>query len=206
VAGNGKYRRLTTEPAPLVLMPLEQRYESEVILHVRTVSDPLRMQHAVAGTVHSLNANLPLFNVSTLKESMQMGSIFERVAVAFAGTFGFLALVLAAVGIYGVIAYTARQRTREIGIRMALGASKRSILGQVMVQGMKLAVAGLFCGAVASLILTPFVRGMLYGIGSTDWITFTAVSLLLCVVAIVACAIPARRAAATDPMQALRTE
>lgn len=206
VAANGKYRRLTTEPAPLVLMPLDQRYESEVILHVRTVGDPRLMEHAVEGTVHSLNASLPLFNVSTLKESMQMGSIFERVAVAFAGTFGVLALVLAAVGIYGVIAYTAKQRTREIGIRMALGASKSAILGQVLRQGMKLAAAGLFCGAAASLLLTRFVRGMLYGIGSTDWITFAAVSIVLCVVALVACAIPARRAAATDPMQALRTE
>ncbi|MFP5237996.1 MAG: ABC transporter permease [Acidobacteriota bacterium] len=206
IAGNGKYRRLTKDPAPLVLMPLEQRYQSEVILHVRTAGDPLRLEHAVERTFHSLNANLPLFNVSTLKQSMQLGSIFERVAVAFAGTFGLLALVLAAVGIYGVIAYTAKQRTREIGIRMALGASKWAILHQVLMQGMKLAVAGMICGAVVSLILTRFVRGMLYGIGSTDWITFSMVALLLCIVALVACLIPAGRAAAVDPMQALRTE
>lgn len=206
IAGNGKYRRLTREPAPLVLMPLDQRYESEVILHVRTTGDPQRMQRAVELTVHSLNPNLPLFNISTLKESMQLGSIFERVAVAFAGSFGFLSLLLAAVGVYGVIAYTAKQRTREIGIRMALGAGKGAILRQVLIQGVKLAVAGLVCGAMASLILTRFVRGLLYGIGSTDWVTFASVSVLLCAVALIACLLPARRAAEVDPMQALRTE
>lgn len=206
VAANGKYRRLINEPAPLILMPLEQRYQSEVILHVRTNADPRAMEMAIERTVHRLNPNLPLYNVSTLKEQMQMGSIFERVAVTFAGSFGLLALLLAAIGMYGVVAYTARQRTREIGIRMALGADKGRILRQVLGQGMVLTLAGLAAGLVASLFLTRFLRGMLYGVGTADWVTFAGVSLLLCVVAFLACFVPARRAAAVDPMQALRTE
>jgi predicted permease len=206
VAANGKYRRLTYEPAPLVLMPLMQRYESEVILHVRASGDPLALTNTVERTVAGLNPDLPLFNVSTLKESMQMGSVFERIAVAFAGSFGLLALVLAVVGIYGVVAYTTRQRTHEIGIRIALGASKADVLRQVLGQGLRLTLAGLALGIAVSLVLTRFLRGLLFGVGTSDWITYTTVGTVLCLVALMACLIPARRAASVDPMRALRTE
>jgi len=126
--------------------------------------------------------------------------------VTFAGSFGLLALVLATVGIYGVVAYTTRQRTHEIGIRMALGAGKVSIFRQVLGQGLRLTLAGLAAGVVVSLFLTRFLRNMLFGVGVTDWPTYAAVAVLLCVVSLAACYAPARRAASIEPMQALRTE
>jgi predicted lysophospholipase L1 biosynthesis ABC-type transport system permease subunit len=206
VTVNGKYRRLIYDPTPLLLMPLTQRYHDEVILHVRTRGEPLAMASAVEQTIHGLNGDLPLYNITTLKENMQMGSVFERVAVAFAGAFGLLALLLAAVGIYGVISYTTRQRTHEIGIRMALGAGKGAILRQVLRQGMILTLAGLALGVLVSLFLTRFLRTLLFGVAATDVATFVSVALALCAVAALACYLPARRAAAIDPVQALRTE
>jgi ABC-type antimicrobial peptide transport system permease subunit len=137
---------------------------------------------------------------------MQMGSIFERIAVTFAGAFGLLALLLASVGIYGVVAYTTRQRTHEIGIRMALGAGKAAIFGQVLKQGLRLALVGLAVGLAASLFLTRFLRSMIVGVGTNDLLTLSTAALLLCVVGLVASLIPARRAAAVEPMQALRSE
>ena len=206
VVANGKYRRLIYDPTPLILMPLTQRYQSEVILHVRARGEPLAMATAVEQTIHRLNGDLPLYNVTTLKENMQMGSVFERIAVTFAGSFGLLALVLAAVGIYGVVSYTTRQRTHEIGIRIALGAGKAAILRDVLRQGLILTGAGLGIGLIAALFLTRFLRSMLFGVGTTDLVTFTTVAIVLCAVAALACYLPARRAAAMDPAQALRTE
>jgi predicted permease len=206
VAANGKYRRMTYENAPLVLLPLMQRYTSQVILHVRVAGDPLSYTSAVDQTIHDLNADLPLYNKNTLKESMQMGSVFERIAASFAGAFGLLALVLAAVGIYGVVAYTTRQRTHEIGIRMALGAAQGDVFRQVLGQGLRLALLGLSVGLVVSFAFTRFLRGMLFGVGAVDWITFAVVPAVLLLVALAACFVPARRAASIEPMQALRSE
>ena len=206
VAANGKYRRMVYDPSPLVLIPMAQSYRSEAILQIRTTGEPLALTSAVERTVADLNPNLPLFNVSTLKESMQMGNVFERIAAIFAGAFGVLALILAVVGIYAVVAYTTRQRTHEIGIRMALGASKAAIFRQVLSQGLRLTLVGLVVGVAASLYLTRFLRGLLFGVGSTDWFTFLTVAVVLCLVALAACFIPAHRAASVNPMQALRTE
>ncbi len=204
VAANGKYRRLIYDPTPMVLMPLT--YDDQVILHVRTKGEPMGMASSVEQAIHSLNADLPLYNVSSLRESMQMGSMFERIAVTFAGSFGLLALLLAAVGIYGVVSYTTRQRTHEIGIRIALGAGKGDIFRNVLRQGLMLTVCGLTAGIAASLFLTRFVRSMLYGVGTTDLLTFASVAAVLSVVALFACYLPARRAAGVDPVQALHTE
>ena len=206
VAANGKYRRMVYDPSPLVLIPMAQSYRSGAILQIRTTGEPLALTSAVERTVADLNPNLPLFNVSTLKESMQMGNVFERIAAIFAGAFGVLALILAVVGIYAVVAYTTRQRTHEIGIRMALGASKAAIFRQVLSQGLRLTLVGLVVGVAASLYLTRFLRGLLFGVGSTDWFTFLTVAVVLCLVALAACFIPAHRAASVNPMQALRTE
>lgn len=206
VSGNGKYRRLVYEPAPLILTSVLQRYQTPVILHVRTKGDPQAMAQALEHTVHSLNSNLPLYHVGTLQQDMLIGSVFERIAVAFAGSFGLLSLLLAAVGIYGVVAYTAGQRTHEIGIRMALGAGRGDIVREVLGQGLRLTAAGVAAGVIASALLTRFLRNMLFGIATTDWVTFATVSMLLCAVALVACLLPARRAASVNPMQALRTE
>ena len=206
VAANGKYRRITYAAAPLVLMPLAQRYTSPVILHVRVNGDPRSFRSAVAKTIHGLNSDLPLYNQATLKDNIQMGSVFERIAAALAGCFGILALVLAAVGIYGVVAYTTRQRTHEIGIRMALGARQADVFRSVLSQGAWLALLGLGVGLAVSFAFTRFLRGMLFGVVVIDWGTFASAAAALFLVALAACYLPARRAASIDPMQALRTE
>ena len=206
VAGNGKYRRLIYDAAPLILVPLMQDFPSEAILHVRTSGDPMAFAPAVEKTIHSLNSNLPLFDVTTLKQNIQLGTAFQRIGVDFAGAFGLLAMLLSAVGVYGVVAYTTRQRTHEIGIRMALGAAKGDVFKHVLQQGMRLALLGLAAGFAVSLAVTRSLRGMLYGVGSEDWVTFTAVGVALCAVALIACVVPARRAASVEPAEALRIE
>jgi predicted permease len=206
VARNGKYRRLVYARAPAVFLPLFQDYRDPVIIHARVSGDPKAYASAVERTVHELNADLPVFGATTLQSSMQLGSIFERIAGTFAGAFGLLALILAAVGIYGVIAYTTRQRTHEIAIRMALGARRPQVLRLVLAQGFRLTLIGLAIGLALSLALTPFLRNQLLGVTATDTLTYASVAVLLCTVALVACYIPARRATKVDPMVALRYE
>jgi predicted permease len=206
VAANGKYRRLVYDPAPLVLIPMLQSYRTDQILYVRVAGDPLSYASSVERTVHGLNSDLPLFNETTLAANMRMGNAFERIEAAFAGSFGLLALILAAVGVYGVVAYATKQRTHEIGIRMALGAGKRDIFRQVLGRGLRLAGFGVVLGLMLSFALTRYLHGMLYGVGAADWLTFVIVAILLCVITLIACFVPARRAASVDPMQALRTE
>ena len=206
VAANGKYRRLVYDTAPLVLIPMLQSYRTDQIVYVRVAGDPMAYASAVERTVHGLNSDLPLFNETTLAANMRMGNAFERIAAAFAGSFGLLALILAAIGVYGVVAYATKQRTHEIGIRMALGAGKRDIFRQVLGRGLHFAGLGLVLGLMISFALTRYLRGMLYGVGTADWLTFVMVAILLCVATLIACFVPARRAASIDPMQALRTE
>jgi len=185
---------------------LFQDYHENATLHVRVSGDPEAFAASVEKTVHELNPDLPLFNVTTLKSSMRLGTIFERVAGTFVGAFGLLALVLAAVGIYGVVAYTTRQRTHEIGIRMALGAQRRDVFRLVMGQGLRLTLLGLAIGLVVSLAVTHVLQSELFGVTATDPLTYASVAVLLCIVALLACYIPARRATKVDPMVALRYE
>jgi predicted permease len=206
VVANAKYRRLVREAAPLILYPLEQRYDSQVILHVRVAGDPTAFGPSIERAVHSLDPNLPLYSVTTLEHNMLMGNVFERIAVMFAGTFGLVAMLLAAVGVYGVVSYTTRQRTHEIGIRMALGAGRGDVYRQTLRQGLRLTIIGVAAGVLVSLACTQFLRGVLYGVAATDWLTFSAVAVALALVALAACLIPAWRAASVDPMQALHTE
>jgi putative ABC transport system permease protein len=147
-----------------------------------------------------------VFNVHPMTVTIKMGSLFQRVSATFATSFGFLALLLAGVGIYGVVAYATRQRTREIGIRMALGAEKGRILSLVLQQGFRLAACGVGAGMLLSLGLTRLVRSQLYGVTATDALTFAIVALLLAIVALAACYIPAWRATKIEPNVALRWE
>ncbi len=206
VAANGKYRRMVYGQAPLVLVPMLQRNSDNQIVHVRTNGDPMAMASAVEHAVHDMNPDLPVYNVTSVRASMLIGNVFERIAVAFAGAFGLLALLLSAVGVYGVVAYSTRQRTHEIGIRMALGAAQADVFRQVLGQGLRLALAGLGLGLVVSFGFTQLLRGMLFGVAADDWVTFSVVPVVLLLVTMFACYLPARRAAQVEPMRALRTE
>jgi predicted permease len=204
VTRTGSYYSLRDGALPFIYMPILQNYSNTATVHLRVAGNPLSYAGAVEKAVHDLNANMPVFDETTLKSRVQVASTGQRVAGTFVGAFGLLALILAAVGIYGVIAYTTRQRTREIGIRMALGAQSVDVFRLVLSNGLRLIVTGLTIGLALSLMLTRFLRTILFGVGATDAITFVAVAILLTSVALLACYIPARRAMRVDPMVALR--
>jgi predicted permease len=204
VTRTGSYYSLHDGALPFIYTPILQEYSNSGTAHLRVAGNPLSYAGAVEKAVHDLNANMPVFDESTLKSRVQVASTGQRIAGTFVGVFGLLALLLAAVGIYGVIAYTTRQRTREIGIRMALGAQSVDVFRLVLSSGLRLIVVGLTIGLVLSLMLTRFLRTILFGVGATDAITFIGVAILLTAVALLACYIPARRAMRVDPMVALR--
>ena len=156
--------------------------------------------------VHSIDKNLPVTDVNSFPQVLNTSVAQERFRTLLMASFSIIALLLAAVGIFGVISFSASQRTREIGIRMALGAERRDVLAMVVGQGLRLALIGVAVGIVGAFALTRFLSTLLYGITPTDPVTFTAVSLILVAVALLACYIPARRAAKVDPMVALRYE
>jgi predicted permease len=206
VARNSKVNGLNEKPTPFLYLPLYQVYRATMIINARVTGDPLAFGKTVEKSIHELNADLVVFDVTTLELREQIASFGQRVAGTFVGAFGLLALVLAAVGIYGVTAYTTRQRTHEIGIRMALGASKKDILRLVLGHGLRLTLAGVGLGLAVSFALTRYLGSLLLGVTSTDALTFSSVAILLCAVALFACFIPARRAMRVDPMVALRYE
>jgi putative ABC transport system permease protein len=212
VARDTKVNNLNEKPTPFLYLPQYQIYQATIpststtIIIARVAGDPLNFAKTVENTAHELNAGMVLFGVTSLETSEQFASFGQRVAGTFVGAFGLLALVLAAVGIYGVTAYTTRQRTHEIGIRMALGASKQDILRLVIGHGLRLTLLGVGLGLAVSFGVTRFLGSMLLGVTSTDALTFSSVAILLCAVALFACFIPARRAMRVDPMVALRYE
>ncbi|HWQ36043.1 MAG TPA: ABC transporter permease [Blastocatellia bacterium] len=207
VTKTGKYWTLSEAPQPFVYFPLRQSPNiSWNTLVVRTVSDPLPLAGAIRSEFQKLDPGLPVVDVKTIRQHLGLSLYPARVAAGLLGSFGLLALVLAATGIYGVMAYSVSQRTREIGIRMALGANKNDVLQMVVRQGMTLMLIGLGIGLVCAVAVTRLMASVLYGISSTDVVAFAAVTLLLVLVVFVACYIPARRAAKVDPMVALRYE
>jgi predicted permease len=206
VARDSKVNGLNEKPTPFLYLPQYQVYRATMVVLARTNGDPLAAGKTVEKTIHELNADLVVFDITTLDLREQIASFGQRVAGTFVGAFGLLALVLAAVGIYGVTSYTTRQRTHEIGIRMTLGASKRDVLRLVLGHGLRLTLIGVVLGLAASFALTRFLTSLLLGVTSTDALTFSSVAILLCAVALFACFIPARRAMRVDPMVALRYE
>jgi ABC-type antimicrobial peptide transport system permease subunit len=206
VARDSKVNGLNEKPTPLVYLPQYQVYRGTMTILARTAGNPLAFGKTVENTIHELNGDLVVFDVTTLELREQLASFGQRVAGTFVGAFGLLALILAAVGIYGVTAYTTRQRTHEIGIRIALGASKEDILRLVFGNGLRLTFIGVILGLAASFAVTRYLGSMLLGVTSTDALTFSSVALLLCAVALFASFIPARRAMRVDPIVALRYE
>jgi predicted permease len=206
VAQNSDYDVIGQKPEPFIYLPLFQDYDRHAAIYVRVAGDPLNFVAPVQSAVHSLDADLPLFDLTTLDSRIQLNTTTQRLAGVFVGGFGIVALILAGIGIYGVLAYTTRQRTHELGIRMALGAEPRDVLRLVLRQGLTLAVLGLAIGLAASFLLTRALSSELFGVTATDPLTFTAVALVLLGVSLLACFIPARRAMRVDPMVALRYE
>jgi putative ABC transport system permease protein len=156
--------------------------------------------------IHSIDKDLPVFNVRTMDQLLDESIAQQQLAMALLGGFALLALMLAAMGIYGVMSYAVTQRTHEIGVRMAMGAQPSDVLRLVVGQGLTLALIGVAVGISAALAMTRLMASMLFGVSSTDPLTFISISLLLIAVAALACYVPARRAARVDPMVALRYE
>lgn len=206
VTGNGKYFSITEDSQPIAYFPLAQRYNSYSTLIVRTTSDDGNMTGLIRREIQQLDPNLPLFQVKTLEEHMGFALFPARSAASFLSAFGLLALILAMVGIYGVMAYAVSQRTREIGIRMALGARKGDVLKMILRQGLLLTAIGVGVGLIGAFGLTRLMSSLLYGVSATDAVTFIFVPLVLIGVSLLASFIPARRAAKVDPMIALRYE
>jgi len=206
VAKDGKYWSLGEDPQPFIYYPMVHDYEGSAALVVSTDSEPAGLINAIRGEVQQMDPNLPVYDVKTLNDHMRLSLFPLRAGAWVAGSFALLALTLAGLGIYGVMAYSVSQRTREIGIRMALGANSRDVLGLVIKQGMRLALIGLGVGLAGSLAVTRLMSSVLYGVSATDAVTFALVSSLLATVVLAACYIPARRAARVDPMIALRYE
>jgi putative ABC transport system permease protein len=175
-------------------------------LLVLTASDPATIAAAVTGIVHEVDPSVPVNEVTTLDGLLSRSLSPRRFAMVLIGVLAVLALVLSAVGIYGVMSYTVGQRTQEIGVRMALGAQPKNMLALVLGRGAGLALAGILAGTLGALALTRFLSSLLFGVAPKDPLTFAGVALLLFAVALAACYVPARRAMRVDPMVALRYE
>lgn len=206
VAKNAKYRGLLEDPLPFFYTPLAQNRMSSMALLVRTDGDPLTVLPSVRAELKSLNKNLTLYQINTLSTQLADALSNERMVAVLLSVFGIAALLLAAVGLYGVMSYVVVRRTHEIGVRMALGAQTGDIMKLVMLQGMMLLVVGSVVGLAAAFALTRLMSSLLFGVSATDPTTFVGITLLLAIVALLACYIPARRATKVDPMVALRYE
>ena len=198
--------RLGEDPKPAVYTPLFRDYSGLVTLIARTRGDPRQVLNALRAEVQKLDPSISVYAAKTLKEHMGTSLFPARMAAIALGSFGVLALILAAVGIYGVMSHVVAGRTREIGLRMALGAQLSDVQKLILKQGMFLAAIGSVCGLVLAFGGARMMKSLLYGVSTSDPITFTCVALLLFAIAFLACWFPARRASRVEPMIALRAE
>jgi predicted permease len=205
VVKTGKYASLGEDPKPFFYRPLLQEYEPGAQLIVRAARDAPLID-ALRHEVRALDPRMALVGAETLEQHMQLPLFPARAAGLLLGLFGLLALTLAVVGLYGVMAYSVSQRTREIGVRVALGARRSDVVRLILCQGLRLTLTGMAIGGVCSVALTWVLRSVLYGISATDPVSFLAVAVVLTMVTLVASYVPARWATRVDPMQALRTE
>lgn len=206
VVGDVRQHGLASEVRPEVYVPFEQSPTLAATLLVRTAGDPRAFSGPLREAVHALDPEQPVEEVRTLEEVRGEALASPRLTAALLALFAGLALVVSAAGVSGVVAFSVSQRTREIGLRMALGARQETVLGMVLLEGMALALAGLALGIAGALAVSRLLSGLLYGVGPTDPVTYGAVSLTLLAAAAVACWIPAQRATTVDPMVALRSQ
>ncbi|MDD5543035.1 MAG: ABC transporter permease [Acidobacteriia bacterium] len=194
------------DPTPMIYRPIQQAYVPGAALLVRTGGDPGKALGAVREQVQSLDRHMPLRNTGTVQENIEAGLWAPRMGAALLSIFGGLAMLLALIGVYGVMSYSVVQRTQEIGIRMALGANAADLLRLVIGQGMTLAMVGLSVGVVVAFSAARYISSLLFGIKASDPATYASVALLFSLVAVMACYVPARRATKVDPLVALRYE
>jgi predicted permease len=208
VARDSKYRTLNEDPEPYFYLPLAQEFDSERVLQIRSSLPSEAMIPEVRWQILALDANAPIEEIQTMNESLDgtLGYFLFRLGAWLAAAMGLLGLLLAVVGVYGVVSYAATQRTQEIGVRMALGASPRQILGLLLKQGLQLVVAGMLFGLVGAWALGRAMSHMLVGVSPSDPVTYLTVSALLSSITLMACWLPARHAMRIDPMVALRYE
>jgi len=208
VVQDGKYQNVTEDPQPYFYVPLEQTYMSLRTIHVRTSVPPETLALQLQSQIHELAPDLPITQVQTMTQALQgaNGFFFFRFGAQLTATMGFLGLILAVVGIYSVVSYAAAQRTKEIGIRIAMGAAPRDILKMVLRQGLGVVGIGLALGLIVAMAGTRLMSGLIVGIKPSDPLTFAVVVLLLTGIALFACWIPARRATRIDPLVALHYE
>ncbi len=203
---NNIFNRIDREPEPTIYRPFAQNYSARASLIVRTDRDPRALMPALRREVAALDENLPPQELQPLSETVSLASWSARTGAAVLGVFGLLGLTLAAIGIYGVMSYSVSRRTREIGLRMALGARTRDVIKLIVKQGMGLTLIGAVIGLMLALAVTRLLTSLLYGVTATDPTTFAGVVLFVIAVAVIACYLPARRATKVDPMTALRCE
>ncbi|HXW56297.1 MAG TPA: ABC transporter permease [Candidatus Cybelea sp.] len=201
-----KYGTLGEPPQAIIYMPLKQHYSPFVTLYVRAKGDPTQAIGSFRETVHSIAPSLPLLRVETMSQVLVDSLTAPRIGAELLGTFGLMALVLAAIGTYGVMSYSVSQRAREIGVRMTLGAQSGDVLRLILGSGMAMVCTGVLVGMVISSLLARSMRALLYGIGAFDAPSFLITAALLIGVALAACYVPARRAMRVDPIIALRNE
>jgi predicted permease len=206
VVGNVKYAGLDKETKPEMYAPFAQRPWPFLRVVVRAKSDPLNLAASIRSQVQSIDKDQPVDKITTMRSIVNASIAPRRFYMQLLGSFAGLAFILASIGIYGVVSYSVAQRTREIGIRMALGAKQSDVLRLVLSEGFKLTVVGIGLGLMGAFAATRVLRSLLFEVKPTDPITFFAFSLLLAGVALLASYIPARRAAKVDPLVALRYE
>jgi len=205
VVGDVKHRGLETA-LPLVYVPLAQQPFNLSLMVVKTEGDPAALVGAIRGAVRSVDNDQPIYDVQTLEQRMGVSLAQERFSALLLSTFSAAALALAAIGLYGVLSYNVSRRTHELGVRVALGAETGNLLGLVIGHGMKLILIGLIIGLIGALATMRLVEGLLFGVEPTDPLTLGLATVVLAIVAVLACWIPARRAASVNPIIALRYE
>jgi putative ABC transport system permease protein len=206
VVASVKHSGLEADPRPQLYFPYAQKLWGQMTIIARTNVDPESLIPAMREAVWAIDKDQPITKIKTMEHYLAASVSQRRFNLIMLAAFSVIALILAGVGLYGVMSYSVTQRTHEIGIRMALGAQSSNVLGMVVRQGLKLIAAGVSIGLVGAILLTRLMSSLLYGVSVTDPVTYVVISVILTGVALVACLVPARRATKVDPMVALRYE